>query len=178
MKREELLKKLEGLENVNQVVDYIMAENGKDINKYRSEVEVLKTEKEDLVKNHNTETEKYKDYETLKTKNLEYETELKAFKTKAQKEPFLKALSNAKIDDDFTDVVLKKLEFNDDSKIEEFQKKLETFVKENPKYTTEKVETRNTNSNYFGNGKTNYSYDELTKMTDEEYFAATTKQKE
>ena len=48
MKRAEILKKLEGVENADEIVDFIMSENGKDIEK--SKVDTSSYEE----KNHKT----------------------------------------------------------------------------------------------------------------------------
>ena len=44
LSRTELAKKLNGVDNQDEIIDYIMAENGKQINSLRAENEELKTQ--------------------------------------------------------------------------------------------------------------------------------------
>lgn len=85
MKRAELESKLTGVENAKEIIDFIMAENGKDVNTAKAEIEAIKAERDGL----KTEAEKYKDLtpEKLEAFRLFDPAELKELRDyKTQKE--------------------------------------------------------------------------------------------
>lgn len=85
MKRAELESKLTGIENAKELIDFIMAENGKDVNNAKAEVETVKAERDTL----KADAEKFKDLtpEKLEAFKLFNPTELKELRDyKTQKE--------------------------------------------------------------------------------------------
>lgn len=77
MKREDLKKQLIEAgtpeDKLNGVIDYVMAQNGADINAHKSELEALKSKyaddikaKDDLIKGYEEKVKGYGDYEELK----------------------------------------------------------------------------------------------------------------
>lgn len=96
--RREWLKEL-GLEA--DVIDKVMDENGKDVNKAKKEVETLKTEKTDLEGQLKTANDTISDLkknnkgnDDLQTKVTEYEKTIETMKSDAQKKEFDLALEN------------------------------------------------------------------------------------
>lgn len=75
MKRAELEAKLQGVENAKEIIDFVMSENGKD-------VEALKTSyKTELSKYDGLDVAKLDDYKKFDTKILSEIEELRKFKT-------------------------------------------------------------------------------------------------
>ena len=77
MKREDLKNQLINAgvadDKLNNLLDYIMAANGADINQYKNDLEASKTKyaddikaKDDLIKSHEEKLKGYKDYDELK----------------------------------------------------------------------------------------------------------------
>lgn len=93
MKRAELESRLQGIENAKELIDFIMAENGKDIGSAKGEVEQIRAERDTL----KGEIEKFKDFtpekvEAYKAFNPAELTELRDYKTQKENE----AVRNAK----------------------------------------------------------------------------------
>lgn len=99
MKREDLKNTLiqAGIQEdkINSVVDYVMKENGDDINKYKSELETLKGKyaddikaKDDSIKGYEDKLKGFSDYEELK----KYKADSIANAEKNKKIDFLKSL--------------------------------------------------------------------------------------
>lgn len=75
---------------------------------------------------------KYADYDDLKTKTTDYETiksEYETLKNESKKRGFLDKLAELKVDKDFAEFVLTKVEPN-----EKFEENAKEFLKNNPKF--------------------------------------------
>lgn len=87
MKRAELEARLAGVDNAKEIIDFIMAENGKDVNAAKTGLEAVTAERDSL----KTDLEKFKDFtpekiEQFKAYDPKEHQELKEYKEKKEAE--------------------------------------------------------------------------------------------
>ena len=171
LSRTELAKKLNGVDNQDEIIDYIMAENGKQINSLRAENEELKTQLLDA-KNATTKVnneftaykESVKDFDTFKQENEKLKAQIKTYDDAKKNEAYFQELSKVGVDDKFKNFVFSEVKPNENEKVEDYNARVNKYLEENTQFKSENYGKINSQLN-FKDGK---SVD-FTKMTDEEY---------
>lgn len=179
LSRTELAKKLNGVDNQDEIIDYIMAENGKQINSLRAENEELKTQLLDA-KNATTKVnneftaykESVKDFDTFKQENEKLKAQIKTYDDAKKNEAYLQELSKVGVDDKFKNFVFSEVKPNGNEKVEDYNARVNKYLEENTQFKSENYGKINSQLN-FKDGK---SVD-FTKMTDEEYIRYRNEQK-
>lgn len=171
MKRADLEAKLQGVENKDDIINYVMAEYGKSVNELKAENEALKSKNFDGEKAFNEYKESVKDYDEVKKLNEELQGKLGKYTTEKENQEYYKVLKKVGFDDEFIDETI----FNKIPKGEDFEKKAVEFLKEKPKYAADNYETHHGSFEYKAGEQTDTSnmtdselYDYLKKLNGQE----------
>ena len=166
LKRADLEKLLEGVEKKDEIINFVMAENGKSINDANARYEELRTQKDDLQKQFDDYKKQTGDYETIKKSNEELTTKVAGFEAEKANKGYYDKLSELGFDKDFIDEdIFKKIPKPADNKMESFEASAKKYLEEHPKFRAETV-VNHQGFNYNGsiNPDTNMSDEELLKQ--------------
>lgn len=168
--RTELAKLLNGVDNQEDIINYVMAENGKQINALRAENEELKskisleTKKvNDKEKEFNDFKESVKDFETIKKQNEELNSKIKEFEKLESDKKFIDELDNAGVDEKYKEFVFSKLTPTENETIENYKTRVNDYLEKNNQFKTENYQKIHTQLEVDGNAP------DFNKMSDEEY---------
>ena len=139
LNRADLEKKLEGVENKDDIITFVMTEHGKMVNDLKFKVEELKSQILDEKKNTddaNAKLEGFKDYEDLKAKNEELSNQINAYLEKEKNQKYYETLKKVGFNEEFIDEeIFRKVPKTE--KMEDFEKQASEFLKEKPMYAAE-----------------------------------------
>ena len=179
LSRTELAKLLNGVDNQEDIINYVMAENGKQINQLRAENEELKTQLQDAKTTATAKEKEYaaykesvKDFDTFKQENEKLKAQIKTYDDAKKNEAYLHELSKVGVDDKFKNFVFSEVKPNENEKVEDYNARVNKYLEENTQFKSENYGKINSQLN-FKDGK---SVD-FTKMTDEEYIRYRNEQK-
>ena len=140
IKRADLEKLLEGVEKKDEIINYVMAENGKSINDANAKYEELRTQKDELQKQFDDYKKQTGDYETIKKSNDELTAKVKGFEAEKANKDYYDKLEKLGFDKDFIDEdIFKKIPKPADNKMESFEASAKKYLEEHPKYRAEPV---------------------------------------
>ena len=167
IKRSELEKLLEGVEKKDDIINYVMSENGNSINAGNARYEELKTKYDEL----NSQFEDYKkttgDYETIKKSKDDLQKELDGYKAKEADKAYFDKLNALGFDATFVDEdIFKRIpKVENDGDLKKFEESAKKFLAEHPKFRNETVVNQG-GFNYQGgnNPDTPQSDEELLKQ--------------
>jgi coenzyme F420-reducing hydrogenase alpha subunit len=138
LKRSDLEKLLQGVENKDDIINQIMSLHGNTINALKAENEELKTQVLDKTKEYNELVEKTKDYDAVKQQNEELTSEINGYKASKENEQYFAILKELGYNEEFIDEsIFAKIEKGKDP--EEFKTNATKFIKEKPMYRAEPV---------------------------------------
>ena len=161
LSRKDLEAKLEGFEGKDDVINYIMSENGKSINELRAENETLKSQ----ILDKDEQIKGFGDYDEIKKANEELNNTINGYKEKEANKKYYETLTKVGMDKDFIDEsIFNKIPKNEN--MEEFEKAAKEFLKEKPKYAAEEFEKKDNTFDY--NGFKQVDDKEIESMTDEQ----------
>ena len=141
IKRSELEKKLEGVENKEDIINYVMAENGNSINAANAKYEELKTQYDEL----NAQFEDHKkatgDYETIKKSRDDLQKEVDGFKAKEADKAYFDKMNALGFDSTFVDEdIFKRIpKVENDGDLKKWEENAKKFLADNPKFKNEAV---------------------------------------
>ena len=141
IKRSELEKKLEGVENKEDIINYVMAENGNSINAANAKYEELKTKYDEL----NAQFEDHKkatgDYETIKKSRDDLQKEIDGYKAKEADKAYFDKLNALGFDSTFVDEdIFKRIpKVENDGDLKKWEENAKKFLADNPKFKNEAV---------------------------------------
>lgn len=141
IKRSELEKKLEGVENKEDIINYVMAENGNSINAANAKYEELKTQYDEL----NAQFEDHKkatgDYETIKKSRDDLQKEIDGYKAKEANKAYFDKLNSLGFDSTFVDEdIFKRIpKVENDGDLKKWEENAKKFLAEHPKFKNEPV---------------------------------------
>lgn len=165
MTREKLKELLSDLpsDKLESVVDKLMAENGKDITKAKSDYDTLKNEYETYKESTKDFETTKKSYEKLQKETNDYKTKIEEYEQKETKSGYVAKLKAKGIDEAFIDYAYSKIQVPD--KPEDYEKNVDDFIKANPKMVAENYNNSGSSFQFNGGGTT----PDFSKMSDEEY---------
>lgn len=168
--RQELAKMLVGVENSEDIINYVMAENGKQINALRAENEDLKTKLSDSSKLFADKESEFatfkdgvKDFETIKKENEDLKNQIKSYVKKENDGKYLSELAKAGVDSKYQEFVYSKVVPNENESLEDYNKRAVDYLNENTQFKSETYQAFNSQVNIEG------SKVDFTKMSDEDY---------
>lgn len=144
IKRSELEKLLEGVEKKDDIINYVMAENGNSINAANAKYEELKTKYDDL----NAQFEDHKkatgDYETIKKSKEDLQKEIDGYKAKEANKAYFDKLNSLGFDSTFVDEdIFKRIpKVENDGDLKKWEENAKKFLAEHPKFRNEIVEPK------------------------------------
>lgn len=169
--RTELAKMLTGVENAEEIINYVMAENGKQINSLRAENEDLKTKLLDAGKAQAEKEKEFaaykdsvKDFETFKKENEELKSQVKGYETKEKEKAYFDELTNIGVDEKFKKFVFSEVKPNENESVEDYNKRVNEYMEKNVQFKSENFAKVNTQLNF-----KNQPLPDFSKMSDEEY---------
>lgn len=142
IKRSELEKLLEGVEKKDDIINYVMAENGNSINAANAKYEELKTKYDDL----NAQFEDHKkatgDYETIKKSKEDLKKEIDGYKAKEANKAYFDKLNSLGFDSTFVDEdIFKRIpKVENDGDLKKWEENAKKFLADHPKFRNETVE--------------------------------------
>lgn len=165
MTREKLKELLSDLpsDKLESVVDKLMAENGKDITKAKSDYDTLKNEYETYKESTKDFETTKKSYEKLQKETNDYKTKIEEYQQKETKSGYVAKLKAKGIDEAFIDYAYSKIQVAD--KPEDYEKNVDDFIKANPKMVAENYNNGGSSFQFNGGG----TPPDFSKMSDEEY---------
>ena len=141
IKRSELEKLLEGVEKKDDIINYVMAENGNSINAANAKYEELKTKYDEL----NAQFEDHKkatgDYETIKKSKDDLQKEIDGYKAKEANKVYFDKLNSLGFDSTFVDEdIFKRIpKVENDGDLKKWEENAKKFLAEHPKFRNEAV---------------------------------------
>lgn len=136
IKRSDLALKLQGVENAEDIINYIMSEHGKAINELKAENETLKGQVLDKTNEYNALVEKTKDYDTMKQSNEELNNTINSYKAKEENQQYFSVLKELGYNEEFIDEsIFAKVQKGEN--IETFKANATEFLKAKPMYRGE-----------------------------------------
>ena len=170
IKRSDLALKLQGVENAEDIINYIMSEHGKAINELKAENETLKGQVLDKTKEYDALVEKTKDYDTMKQSNEELNNTINSYKAKEENQQYFSVLKELGYNEEFIDEnIFTKIQKGEN--IETFKTNATEFLKTKPMYKGENFKQHDGthhSGSYSGNGKIEI----VDGMSDAEVLAA------
>lgn len=144
LKRADLEKLLEGVEKKDEIINYVMAENGKTINDSNARYEELRTQKDALQKEFDEYKKSTGDYETIKKSNEELNAKVKGFEAEKANKDYFDKLESLGFDKTFIDEdIFKRIPKPADNKMESFEASAKKYLEEHPKFRAEQVVVHN-----------------------------------
>ena len=169
LSRVELSKRLNGVENAEEIIDYVMSEHGKALNNAKAENEETRAKlleanksleaKENELKEANS---KITNFEKLQNENNELKTKVQNFESEKKNAEYLEALNG--VNEKFKKFVFTENKPNENESVEDYKKRINTWLNDNKEF---KVETFKKIDSAFkiGDGD-NVDFD---SMSDKEY---------
>lgn len=172
LKRTDLDKLLQGVENKDDIINTIMAEHGKSINELKAENETLKGQILDKTNEYNNLVEKTKDYDTMKQSNEDLNNQITALKSKEENQKYYSVLKELGYNEEFIDEnIFNKVQKGES--IDQFKSNATNFLKEKPMYKAEGFQHRQgTHSSGTYGGGASEKIENFEGMSDAEVYAA------
>lgn len=171
LSRTELSKLLSGVDNQEDIINYVMAENGKQVNQLRAENENLKTQLSDANDKLAAKDKEYvalkdsvKDFDNFKQENENLKAQVKSFEDSKKNEAYMSELAKAGVDDKFKKFIFSEIKPNENEKAEEYKARVAEYLEQNQQFKSENYGKIDTQFD-FKNGKEV----DFSKMTDEQY---------
>ena len=140
LKRADLEKLLEGVEKKDEIINYVMAENGKTINDSNAKYEELRTQKDALQKEFDDYKKATGDYETIKKSNEELKAKVTGFEAEKANKDYFDKLEKLGFDKTFIDEdIFKRIPKPADNKMESFEASAKKYLEEHPKFRAEPI---------------------------------------
>lgn len=142
IKRSELEKLLEGVEKKDDIINYVMAENGNSINAANAKYEELKTKYDDLNAKFEDHKKATGDYETIKKSKEDLQKEIDGYKAKEANKAYFDKLNSLGFDSTFVDEdIFKRIpKVENDGDLKKWEENAKKFLAEHPKFRNEIVE--------------------------------------
>lgn len=167
--RKELEAKLVNVENKDEIINYIMSENGKSIEELKAKNYELEEKFDNLTKEHKEYVDNHSNYDDLIKQNEELNGKVTAYEEAKKEQSYYDVLKELNFDNDF----INKDIFNRIDKgenIEAFKNNAQAYLKEHPKFSNEETIQINHTFDY------NNLEKDLDKMSDEELLKELEKQ--
>ena len=144
IKRSELEKLLEGVEKKDDIINYVMAENGNSINAANAKYEELKTKYDDLNAQYEDHKKATGDYETIKKSKEDLQKEIDGYKAKEANKAYFDKLNSLGFDSTFVDEdIFKRIpKVENDGDLKKWEENAKKFLAEHPKFRNEIVEQK------------------------------------
>lgn len=141
IKRADLEKLLEGVEKKDEIINYVMAENGKSINDANAKYEELRTQKDELQKQFDEDKKSTGDYETIKKSKEELQKEIDGYKAKEAEKAYFDKMNALGFDSTFVDEdIFKRIpKVENDGDLKKWEENAKKFLADNPKFKNEAV---------------------------------------
>lgn len=169
LSRIELSKKLNGVENAEEIIDYVMSEHGKALNSVKTESEDVRTKLLEANKNLAAKENELKEAQTkianleqVQNENTTLKEKVQGFETEKKNAEYLEALSG--VNEKFKKFVFAENKPNENESVEDYKKRINTWLDSNQEFKQESFKKTSTAFN-IGDGETV----DFDKMSDKEY---------
>ena len=169
LSRVELSKRLNGVENAEEIIDYVMSEHGKALNNAKAENEETRAKLLEANKNLEVKENELKEanskitnFEKLQNENNELKTKVQNFESEKKNAEYLEALNG--VNEKFKKFVFAENKPNENESVEDYKKRINTWLNDNQEFKVENFKKKSSAFNISDGDNVDFD-----NMSDKEY---------